>query len=151
MGTLRHIQEWSATHHPRWLVVLRGALGFCLFAKGIVFMSNTVLLDNLLAGSPMAGNSGWLSIFICWANLLGGFLLIVGLLTRWVALFQVPILAGAIIFINTQKEGFAMRSELGLAIAVLLLLIFFLIEGSGPFSLDHYFSRNRGRSQGTNL
>src|SRR5580658_7098448 len=106
MGTLRQIQDWSTTHHPRWLVVLRVALGVCLFAKGIVFMSNSILLERLLSGSPMSGNAGWLSIVITWANLLGGFFLVVGLMTRLVAIIQIPILAGAIIFINSQKGGF---------------------------------------------
>jgi putative oxidoreductase len=152
MGTLRQIQDWSTTHHPRWLVVLRVALGVCLFAKGIVFMSNSILLERLLSGSPMSGNAGWLSIVITWANLLGGFFLVVGLMTRLVAIIQIPILAGAIIFINAQKGGFAASSELGLAVVVLLLLIFFLVEGSGPLSLDHYFYSNREtHSQGTNF
>lgn len=152
MGTLRDIKEWSVSHNPKWLVVLRVALGFCLFAKGIVFMSNTVMLEELLQGSPMADNAGMLSIAITWANLLAGFLLIVGLFTRWVALIQIPILAGALVFINSQKSGFAAGSEWGLALVVLLLLIFFLIVGSGPLSLDHYFYINRGRqSRGTNV
>jgi putative oxidoreductase len=148
MGTLRHIQTWSAAHHPRWLVVLRVALGLCLFAKGIVFMSNSILLDRLLEGSPVAGGIAWLPILVTWANLLGGFLLIVGLLTRWVALIQLPILAGAIFFVNAHTQ----ETELGLAILVFLLLIFFLVEGSGPLSLDAYFEKNRGKGvQGTNL
>jgi uncharacterized membrane protein YphA (DoxX/SURF4 family) len=152
MSTLQHIHAWSVTHHPRWLIVLRVALGLCLFAKGITFMSNTALLDQFLSGSPWSGNAGWLAILITWANLLGGFMLTVGLLTRWVALLQVPILAGAIVFINAQKSGFAAQSELGLAILVLLLLLFFLVEGSGPLSLDHYFQKNSGRgSQGTDM
>jgi putative oxidoreductase len=142
MGTLRHIQQWSATHHPRWFVVLRVALGVCLFAKGIVFISNSVLLEQLLADSPIGGNPGWLLIVISWANLLGGFLLIIGLLTRWVALLELPILAGAILFINAQKVGFAVYSESGLAIAVFLLLVLFLVEGGGPLSLDHYLHHN---------
>jgi uncharacterized membrane protein YphA (DoxX/SURF4 family) len=152
MNTLRQIQAWSITHHPRWLVVLRVGLGVCLFAKGITFMSNTVLMDQFMSSSPYAGNVGWLAILITWANLLGGVMLTVGLLTRLVALLQVPILAGAIVFINTQKSGFAAQSELGLAVLVLLLLIFFLVEGSGPLSLDQYFRRNSSRgSQGTNI
>lgn len=152
MGTLQHIQQWGATHHPRWFVVLRVALGLCLIAKGIVFMSNTAALEQLIAGSPMQKGVDWLPIIITWANLLGGFFLTVGLLTRWAALLQIPILAGAIIFINAQKGFFAAGSELGLAFVVLLLLIFFLIEGGGPLSLDNYFYKNRGRhSQGTNL
>ncbi|MDR3713674.1 MAG: hypothetical protein P4L51_12710 [Puia sp.] len=45
-----------------------------------------------------------------------------------------------------------MLSELSLAVAVLLLLIVFLIQGGGPLSLDHYFYSNRGRhSTGTHL
>jgi len=157
MSTLQNIREWSNTHHPRWLVVFRVALGLCLFIKGITFMSNTTLLEELLYGSPGVGsnptnasNPGWLVLLITWANLLGGFLLIVGLYTRLVALLQLPILVGAIIFINAQKGGFASQSELGLAVAVLLGLILFLVEGSGPLSLDGYFGKNRGsRSQGT--
>jgi putative oxidoreductase len=152
MGTLRNIQDWSVTHHPRWLVVLRVALGLCLLFKGITFMSNTALLDQLLSGSPWAGYANWLAIVITWAHLLGGFMITVGLLTRLVALLQLPILVGAIVFINAQKGGFAAQSELGLALLVLLLLIVFLIEGSGPLSLDNYFYRNRDRqSQGTNF
>jgi hypothetical protein len=34
---------------------------------------------------------------------------------------------------------------------VLLLLIFFLIEGGGPLSLDGYFERNRRSTTGTNV
>jgi len=152
MGTLQNIRLWSDTHHPRWLVVLRVALGICLFFKGITFMSNTALLDRLLSGSPWAGNSPTLAILITSANLLSGFMLTVGLLTRLVALLQIPILIGAIIFINAQRSGFAIQSELGLALLVLLLDILFLIEGSGPLSLDGYFSKNREQnSQGREM
>lgn len=77
----------------------------------------------------------------------------VGLATRLVALIQVPILIGAIVFITAQKGGGYMpQSELWLAILTLLLVILFFIEGSGPISLDAYFKNNRSRdSQGRNL
>lgn len=115
-------------------------------------MSNSVLLERLIEGSSIAGGNSWLPIAVTWANLLGGFFLMVGLLTRWVALVQLPILAGAIIFINAQRGGFAAESELGLAVVVFLLLLLFLVEGSGPLSLDSYFQMNRGKgSQGTEL
>jgi len=152
MDALKNIQAWSATHHPRWLVILRVALGLLLFAKGIEFIKNTSLLDRLLSNSPLGSNSGWLQILIAWANLLGGFMLIVGLWTRLVSLLQVPILIGAIVFINTQKGGFGAESELALAFFALLLAIFFLIEGGGPLSLDTYFQKNQGKnSQGRTL
>ncbi|HEY4290406.1 MAG TPA: DoxX family membrane protein [Puia sp.] len=154
MNTLQHIKTWSATHHPRWLVFVRIALGLFLFAKGITFMHDTQLLERVIYGgqSPQENTTHYLPILICWANLLTGFFLMIGLMTRLVALIQVPILIGAIIFINVQKGGYLPQSELWLAVLTLLLVIFFFVEGSGPVSLDAYFKQNRSRdSQGRNL
>ena len=142
MGTLQQIQQWSLTHHPRWLVVLRVALGICLFFKGIFFLVNTATLEELVKGSLVANRTDWLVIFITWSHLLGGFLMIIGLLTRWAAMLNIPILMGAIIFINTQRDAFG-AFELPFAFIVLLLLIFFLIEGGGPISLDNFFSKHQ--------
>jgi uncharacterized membrane protein YphA (DoxX/SURF4 family) len=142
MGTLQQIHRWSLTHHPRWLVVLRVALGVCLFFKGIFFLVNTSTLEELVKGSLVANRTDWLVIFITWSHLLGGFLLIIGLLTRWAAMLNTPILMGAIIFINTQRYAFG-AFELPFAFIVLLLLIFFLIEGGGPISLDNFFSKHQ--------
>src|SRR5258708_36752068 len=144
MVTLRSIQQWSVTHHPRWLVIVRVALGLCLLAKGITFISNATLLERLLSGRAMAQDPGTLAIIITFANLLGGFMLTVGLMTRLVALLEIPILIGAIIFTNAQKGGFAAESTLRLALLVLILLVFFLIEGGGPLFLDGYFHKNSG-------
>ena len=153
MTTLQQIKTWSATHHPRWLVIVRIALGLFLFSKGINFMRDTQLLERLIYGgqSLTENTTHWLPICITWLNLLGGFLIIIGLMTRFMALIQIPILIGAIVF-NGQRAGIAPESELGFAIVTLLLVIFFLIEGSGPLSLDAYFQSNRNRgSQGRNL
>jgi uncharacterized membrane protein YphA (DoxX/SURF4 family) len=142
MGTLQQIHQWSLTHHPRWLIVLRVALGICLFFKGIFFLVNTATLEELVRGSLVANRTDWLVIFITWSHLLGGFLMIIGLLTRWAALLNIPILMGAIIFINTQRDAFG-DFELPFALIVFLLLIFFLIEGGGPLSLDNFFSKHQ--------
>ena len=142
MGALQQIQRWSATHHPRWLVLLRIALGLCLFIKGISFMNNTVELDQMIAGSMISKGGSWLPLTITSAHLLGGFLIIIGLLTRWAVLLQIPILIGAVIFINSQKGMSAGGSELIFALVILVLLIFFLVEGGGPISLDNYFRKN---------
>jgi uncharacterized membrane protein YphA (DoxX/SURF4 family) len=142
MGTLQQINRWSLTHHPRWLVVLRVALGLCLFVKGIFFLVNTATLEELVKGSLVANRSDWMVIFITWSHLLGGFLIIIGLLTRWAVVLQIPIIMGAIIFINTQRDAFG-SFELPFALMVLLLLIFFLVEGGGPISLDNFFSKNQ--------
>jgi uncharacterized membrane protein YphA (DoxX/SURF4 family) len=142
MGTLQQIQDWSATHHPKWLVVLRVALGLCLFIKGISFLNNTVILDQLLAGSIVSTSINWLPLAISWAHLLGGFLIIIGLYTRWAVFLQIPILIGAVIFISVHKGIVSSGDELIFALIILILLFFFLIEGSGPISLDNYFKKN---------
>ncbi len=147
MTTLQQIRSWSATHHPRWLIIIRIGLGLFLMAKGINFMRDSTMLDGILYGNATLANNDthWLPIIITWANLLGGFMIVIGLRTRLVALLQLPILIGAIVFINVQKGGFAPESELGLAILTLLLVLFFLLEGSGPLSLDNYFEMNKER------
>ena len=150
MSNYRDIRHWGDEHHPRWLVILRIALGLCLFAKGIAFMSNSTLLKELFSGTSLSNDSGWLPILITWINMLGGLFLVIGLRTRVVAILELPIVIGAIVFINVQKSLFAPQSELGLAFLVLLLLVFFIIMGSGPLSVDSYWSKNKDRqSSGT--
>ncbi len=154
MNAIQQIKTWSATHHPRWLVIVRIALGLFLFAKGINFIHDTQLLERVIYGgqSLQENTTHYLPILICWANLLTGFFLMIGLMTRVLTLIQTPILVGAIVFITAQKGGYMPQSELWLAILTLLLVIFFFIEGSGPVSLDAYFKHNRSRdSQGRNL
>jgi putative oxidoreductase len=141
MGTLQQIQHWSTTHHPRWLVVLRVVLGLCLFIKGISFMNNAVALNLLISDSIVSKTGDWLPLVITGAHLLGGFLIIIGLLTRWAILLQIPILIGAVIFMNTQNGIFS-GSESVFALIILILLFLFLVEGGGPISLDNYFSKN---------
>lgn len=140
---LHQLEKWSITHHPRWLVFLRMALGGALFIKGISFISDMISFETLVRGSFNV-LPDWLTLFITWAHLLGGFLIIVGLFTRWAVLLQIPILLGAVLFINAPKGFFAPDSELIFSILVLLLLIFFFFEGGGPLSLDNYLKKNQG-------
>ncbi|HXB43174.1 MAG TPA: DoxX family membrane protein, partial [Puia sp.] len=100
------------------------------------------LIHEIVSGIVFANKISWLPLLISWANFLGGFLIIIGLFTRIVALTQIPILIGALFFINADKEKIAAGNELIFAIITLLLLIFFLIIGSGPISLDNYFKKN---------
>ncbi len=141
MGTLQQIHRWSLTHHPRWLVVVRVALGLILFFKGISFMSNATRLVELLESSIIVKGSAWWAIAITWAHLLGGFMIIIGLFTRIAVLVQLPILLGAIIFLNMEPGVFNLAFELPFAIVTLMLCLFFLVEGGGPLSLDNFFSK----------
>ncbi|MBI5856688.1 MAG: DoxX family protein [Sphingobacteriales bacterium] len=142
MGILHRLESWSTTHHPRWLILLRIALGICLFAKGISFLNNIVSLELLLEETGLKPGASWLPLVLTWLHLLCGFFIIIGLFTRWSALLMMPILAGAVIFVNLSKGLFTAESELGFSILVLLMLLFFFIEGGGPLSLDNYFRKN---------
>jgi putative oxidoreductase len=151
MTTIQHLQKWGTTH-PLFLAILRIGLGLILIARGINFMRDASLLDMLLYRGASNGETDWLPLVITWANLLGGTMITIGLWTRLMALLQLPILIGAVVFINMQESFFTPSSELPMAIVSLVLAIFFLLEGSGRFSVDGYFDRNRGpRSQGQNL
>lgn len=142
MGMLHQLQQWSTTHHPKWLVLLRVALGVSLMLKGISFISNNVSLQILLQGTSFASQN-WLTTVIPWVHLLGGFFIVIGLFTRWSVLVQIPILLGAVFLINIPRGAFAGQSELGLSIIILVMLCFFFAEGGGPISMDDYFRRYR--------
>ena len=121
---------------------LRVALGIALFLKGISFLSDTIALETILIESSISISPAWLILLITWVHLLGGFLIIIGLLTRWAILPQIPILLGAIIFINAPKGIFAAESEFAFSLVVLIMLLFFFAEGGGPMSLDDYFRKH---------
>lgn len=139
MSLMHQMNEWSSKHHPKWLVVLRIVLGLCLFFKGFGFIQNSVELTSYFSESSFFQKARVLNTVIPWVHLLGGTMIIAGLFTRFWSLVQIPILFGAIFFVNTKSGVFAGESELMFPIIILILLIFFFIEGGGPISLDNYF------------
>lgn len=141
MSYLHQIKDWSRQHSPKWLVVLRVVLGLCLFVKGFSFIQNSTLLESLVEKSYLGNNASWLVTVIPWLHLLGGTLIVIGLFTRLAALVQVPILLGAVFFVNARQGIFAGESDLLFSIIILILLLFFLVEGGGFLSLDHYRGR----------
>lgn len=142
MGMLGRLENWSSTHHPRWLVFLRVALGISLFFKGITFLSNSVKLETTLAESGITTFNSWLPLVITCLHLLCGFLICIGLLTRWATLILIPILFFAVIFVNAPRGIFSADSEFGYSLVILLMLIFFFVEGGGSLSLDDFFKKN---------
>ncbi|MEP6846993.1 MAG: DoxX family protein [Panacibacter sp.] len=145
MNLLHQIDGWSVKHHPKWLVALRAALGIVLFIKGISFIKNSTLLPQLIEKTALADQVRWLGDFILWAHLFGGCLILIGLFTRLAVLLQIPILIGAVFFINSNRNIFTGDSDLLFSVIILLLLIFFLVEGSGTFSFDNYLKSRRNK------
>jgi putative oxidoreductase len=144
MNLLQRIDRWGETHHPRWLDGIRVLLGIFLFYKGVVFIQNIDVLKSVINESPwLTVMSFWLAHYIVFAHLLGGVLIIFGLLTRVAILANIPVLLGAIFFVHTSTGLFNVHGGAGLSILVLLLLVFFLVEGSGPISFDDYMRRHQ--------
>lgn len=137
MKYLHQINEWSSKHHPKWFVVLRVFLGLSLIITGIRFIKNEVELEQLINQTAFSQSIAWLNTFIPWLHLIGGILILAGLFTRLSALLQIPVLLGAVFFVNAKHSIFSGESDLFFSIIVLLLLVVFLIEGGGLFSLDN--------------
>jgi len=136
MNYLQRLEHWGDTHHPKYLDILRIALGIFLCFKGVEFARNSTLLNEML-GSHVPFDSLLLLLlghYVIFAHIMGGFLLALGLLTRFACAIQIPVLIGAIIFINSDLVNHF--SELLLSILTLGLLFYFLIIGSGPWSVD---------------
>jgi putative oxidoreductase len=158
MELTQKIEDWTVSHHPAWLDVIRVALGIFLFGKGIVFLNDIWSLQNLLQNVNIDWNSLQLAYIIAFVHLIGGFLIAIGLFTRLAVLFQIPILIGAVFFIwpgfdaqniNQMVPGgvmfvwsgsdtSAITAEWWTSLVTLLLLVVFLIFDSGPWSVDHF-------------
>jgi len=145
MNLLQRLEHWGDSHHPKWLDILRIALGIFLCYKGIEFLRNMSDMMSVMTSKMSFGSFTLvlLSHYIVFAHIMGGFLLALGLLTRFACLIQIPVLLGAIIFINSSPDIWRPFSELLLSILVLILLIYFLIVGNGPWSFDWFVERDK--------
>jgi len=143
MKYLHQIDVWSSKHHPKWLVTIRALLGLSLMVKGIQFIKNDAELEQLINQTSVSQNFLWLNTFIPWLHLLGGSMIVVGLFTRLSVLLQIPILLGAVFFVNSKYSHLANGADLTFSILVLLMLFFFLVEGGGIFSLDNGLRTNK--------
>jgi putative oxidoreductase len=136
MNLVQRVEHWGDTHHPRWLDFLRIGLGIFLCFKGVEFLNNMGTMLNLMTSKMSFGSftSMLMSNYIAFAHILGGILLVLGVLTRFACLIQIPILLGAIIFINLSPDMYRPLSEIALSIGVFLLLVVFLVVGNGPMT-----------------
>ena len=142
MNYLQRLEYWGEAHHPKYMDILRIAFGIFLCIKGIEFANNTALLTETLQ-NRMASNSFLFSLmiqYIIFGHIIGGFLVAVGLLTRLACLLQIPILIGALIFMDYHVMQYF--SQFFLALLTLVLLFYFMIIGSGPWSLDKALFKN---------
>lgn len=144
MQSLASNRAWLIANRDLCVEALRIYLGFALFVKGASFLygsTGAVEYFKHLVGLP------FLPYFIVHvvglAHICGGLLLCIGLITRFAALIQIPILFGAILFVHWPAGLFATDQSIEFTMLVLFLLVFFLIYGSGRISADFMLAKKR--------
>ena len=149
MNTVQKIEHWGDVHHAKWLDILRMVLGVIILLKGIAFVSNIDSLRELFVQNRVYGFSGLMAMalthIVAFVHLVGGILIILGLVTRFAVVIQIPILVGAVFFVNITKGFSMLNSELWLSVLVLMLLILFWVVGSGPYSVDYWMKKHPSR------
>lgn len=138
MSVVTDVEKWGNSHRPGFLDIFRISLGVFLTYKGLDFITNMDELEMTTSGVNVAFAGAALAHYVVFAHILGGPLIAFGLFTRIVCLIQVPILIGAVIFVNYPKGFLSMgnQMELWASILVLVGLIVFMIFGAGKYSID---------------
>jgi uncharacterized membrane protein YphA (DoxX/SURF4 family) len=140
MNVVHKIEHWGDTHHPKFLDLIRVALGVFLLLKGIAFMENTAYLRDLIDSQDIVDLSpGVLMVlvyYVTFAHMIGGILITLGIFTRLASLIQIPIVLGAVFVTGIFREP--INALEWPSVIALILLSLFTILGSGPISLDRY-------------
>jgi len=140
MNLLQKLEYWGDRHHPKWLDIFRFALGIFLVYKGVDFLENMGTMINQMHGllPNIYFSLSLLGHYIVFAHIVGGLMLAFGFATRAACIMQIPILIGAIFFINSSEGMFNSYSQMIITVVCLLGLIYFLIAGNGPWSVDRF-------------
>jgi len=136
---INKIENWGDTHHPAWIDFFRVLLGLVIIWKGVEFALNLDAFSKLMAKTGLITSLG-ISLFahvIIFIHIIGGLMIALGTNTRAACLFQIPILLVAVFYVNLPEHIFKPYSEFWLSVSVLVALVFFLIEGNGPLSVEH--------------
>jgi putative oxidoreductase len=139
------IEGWGNSHRPGWLDIFRIILGVFITYKGAMFAMNIEALETSIKGVNMQYIGVGLAHYVIFAHLLGGPLLAFGLWTRLMALIQLPILIGAVVFVNFMQAGRGL--ELEESLVALVGLVVFMIFGAGKFSIDEKRRRDEALHQ----
>ncbi len=139
MTTIDKIENWGNSHRVAALDYVRIIVGGFITYKGLDFLFNIQMLYGLVGDIDLQFTSIIIAHFIVFFHTLGGPLILLGIYTRVVSAFQVPILVGAILLVNSPKGFLSMgdHMELEISIITLLAIIAFIIFGAGKLSIDH--------------
>ena len=146
MERVERITQWIDVHRDQALDVIRIYLGVALFAKGVAFIGHMMDLSEEVR-LAVGFMPTIVSHYVVAAHLAGGLLMAVGLVTRLAAAVQVPVLAGAILFVHAKQGLFTDAMTLELSLLVLFLLLVYTVVGARHFSVDAYLARSARASE----
>jgi putative oxidoreductase len=139
MSTLTSKLKILDSRTDKAYALIRMFLGIALLIRGLLILSNP---DSLIELGVERELFIWVS-FVGIVHVVGGLLLFLGIYTRLAALIQIPILISAIFYVYKHTQLMMGGESLELAVLVLFLLCLFLVVGSGPLSVNQYFSNKK--------
>lgn len=134
METITKWNRWANSHTNIFTDILRVLFGAFLLYKGVYFLQDTEALYGLVRGVANEGTYFILVHYVALTHICGGAFIMMGLITRWCALVEIPIFLGAILvnFIGTMHPLNLLQATLALVVSG-----FFVFYGSGRHSVDH--------------
>lgn len=150
MNLIKNIQDWTNSHNPKWLALFRVALGAALLLKGVSLLNNLPDFGRLVDENNLTGYKDLIIDSVPWIHIAGGFLIIIGMFTRFASLIQIPVLLATILFISSKQGFFSIQTDLSISLVIIFLLLVFILEGSGPLSLAGYFKEEEEEEKKAN-
>lgn len=132
-------KQIAVEYRHYWIEGLRIFFGALLFYRGYYFVENLSEIYALIEETFTIATF-FVVHYVVAGHLVGGIMLCLGLLTRFAALIQIPILIGAAFFVHGMGL-FGPATEQEYTLLVLVLLIVFFFYGGGKWSVDHNLMR----------
>lgn len=133
------LKKLSGNHsHSLGILALRLAVGFSFILHGLMKLQG---FAGTLQFFAKLGLPAFVAYLVTVVELGGGIFIILGLFTEWVTL---PIIIDMVcaIFLTGFHKGIEGGHELEILLLLGALTLAFL--GSGTFSIDNYYSKQRG-------
>lgn len=137
MKVANNILHLNKTQFIQFINIVRILTGIVIFAEGIAFVNNSVMLFHIVEKSRIGGFALILEHHVAFSLLAGGILIALGLITRIAVLFQLPIFFGVLLNPHAQYGLYAVYGNQTFSIVILFFLIVLLIWGPGKFSADY--------------
>ena len=139
---IQKLVAWLDTYREVAFDLLRIYLGVGLFVRGVLFFYDPEAVTTMLpSDTPDWVASGAVLNLVALVHVVGGALIAIGFWTRFAALSQVPILFGAV-FLSVAGL-FSADQSFEFSTLVLFLVVLIFIYGSGKWSVERYWRRER--------